>query len=106
MNPYSMNPYQSYPPQTMIQVLGEGAAKAYPVPPGTVLPLWDTETQTIYVKSVDANGFPTITTLDYTIREEKATDDLKALSERIRVLEEKIGGMTSEPVVPAAPESK
>ena len=52
----------------IIWVQGETAARAYNLPNGTTLPLWDCESQTIYIKSVDANGKPTMTVLDYTER--------------------------------------
>lgn len=92
---------QSYQIDPMIQVQGIGAAKAYNVPPNGRAVLWDSEAQTIYVKQVDAVGHPTLTILDYTIREaEKAAPDvLKALSDRISVLEKKLGGMMNEQVV-------
>lgn len=49
-------------------VQGESGAKAYMLPNGTTLPLWDSEAQTIYVKSVDQNGKPSLTILDYVER--------------------------------------
>lgn len=50
-------------------VTGEAGAKAYLVAPNTSVILWDTESQTIYVKSADATGLPSMKTLDYTMRE-------------------------------------
>lgn len=90
--------------QTMIQVQGEYAAKAYNVAPGDRVPLWDTEAQTIYIKSVDVNGFPTMTILDYTIRDpNKVNDPFKDLAARVAALEQRIGGMVNESAVPTAP---
>lgn len=92
---------QPFQPDPMTQVQGIGAAKAYNVPPNGRAVLWDSEAQTIYVKQVDAVGHPTLTILDYTIREAEnaAPDVLKALSDRISVLEKKLGGMMNEQVV-------
>lgn len=92
---------QRYQPDPMTQVQGIGAAKAYNVPPNGRAVLWDSEAQTIYVKQVDAVGHPTLTILDYTIREAENTspDALKALSDRIAVLEKKLGGMMNESAV-------
>lgn len=49
-------------PQTsesyIIWVQGEAGAKSYPVARGTTLPLFDTEGDYIYFKSVDNNGVP------------------------------------------------
>lgn len=52
-------------------VQGEGAAKASYVAPGCTVPFFDSDDQIIYIKSVDANGMPTMEILDYTIREKK-----------------------------------
>ena len=53
----------------LIWVQGEAGAKSYLVAPNTTVQLWDSERQTIYLKSADASGMPSIKTLDYTIRE-------------------------------------
>lgn len=50
-------------------VLGEAGAKSYLVAPNTTVSLWDSESQTIYLKSADASGMPSIKVLDYTIRD-------------------------------------
>lgn len=52
----------------IIWVQGEAGAKSYLVAPNTTVQLWDSEAQTIYLKSADASGMPSIKTLDYTIR--------------------------------------
>lgn len=54
--------------QGMIWVQGEAAGKSYLVAPGNTVPLWDSERQTIYLKSVDNAGIPTMRILDYTER--------------------------------------
>lgn len=55
----------------VIWVQGIDAAKAYPVAPGTAVPLFDVERPTIYIKTTDNIGFPTIKILDYTIRDQQ-----------------------------------
>lgn len=87
--PFTYQPYypQSYqaPTQTasggIIWVQGEAGAKSYLVAPNSTVQLWDSERQTIYLKSADASGMPSMKVLDYTIREaatpppaEKQTD--------------------------------
>ena len=70
--------YQQYYPQyqqqtnnnPMIWVQGETGAKSYLLAPNTTIPLWDSESQTIYLKSSDASGMPSMKILDYTIREQ------------------------------------
>lgn len=97
---YNYYPYQQ---SGIIWVSGEMGAKAYLVAPNNTVQLWDSESQTIYLKSADASGMPSIKTLDYTVRDaqkpqnevlEKKTyyatlDDFKALNERICALEGK-----------------
>lgn len=60
----------NYQPQqgNLIWVQGEAGAKSYMVAPNSTVTLWDSEAQTIYIKSADASGMPSIRTLDYTIR--------------------------------------
>ena len=52
-----------------IWVQGEAGAKSYLVAPGTTVALWDSESTTVYLKSADASGMPSIKILDYTIRD-------------------------------------
>lgn len=59
----------SQQPAGIIWVQGETGAKSYLVAPNTTVALWDSEAQTIYLKSADASGLPTMRILDYTIRE-------------------------------------
>ena len=68
--------YQQYQPQPQAQqsggiiwVQGEAGAKSYLVAPNSTVQLWDSEKQTIYLKSADASGMPSMKTLDYTIRD-------------------------------------
>ena len=52
-----------------IWVQGEAGAKSYLLAPNKTIPLWDSEAQTIYLKSADASGMPSMKILDYTIRD-------------------------------------
>lgn len=52
----------------IIWVQGEAGAKAYLVAPGSTVQLWDSENQTIYLKSADMSGMPSMRVLDYTER--------------------------------------
>lgn len=72
--PQQQQPTQPQPiPQahgsTMIWIQGEAGAKSYLVAPNTTVPLWDSESQKIYLKSVDAAGMPSMKILTYTIEE-------------------------------------
>lgn len=78
--PMTYQPQQMYYPQmqnqgqqtpngnSLIWVSGEAGAKAYLVAPNTTVTLWDSESQTIFLKSADATGMPSMKILDYTIR--------------------------------------
>lgn len=65
------------PPQNfqspLIWVQGEAGAKSYLVAPNNTVALWDSEAQTIYLKSSDASGMPSMKILDYSIREQHKT---------------------------------
>lgn len=54
---------------SIIWVQGEAGAKSYLVAPNTTVQLWDSENQTIYLKSADASGMPSMKVLDYKIRD-------------------------------------
>ena len=56
------------PNQNLIWVQGEAGAKSYLVAPNSTVTLWDTESETIYIKSADASGMPNMKVLDYKIR--------------------------------------
>lgn len=121
--PMTYQPQQMYYPQmpqqnqgqqtpngnSLIWVSGEAGAKAYLVAPNTTVTLWDSESQTIFLKSADATGMPSMKILDYTIRsnapQETTSDahndfatktdvesirkDILALRERVDVLAKK-----------------
>lgn len=86
MYPQFQQPYQQVQPlQTMAQqqsmqaqntgiiwIQGEQAAKSFLIAPNTTVPLFDTEKSSIYLKSADASGMPSMKILDYTIRDQNA----------------------------------
>lgn len=113
-------PYQSYFPQYqpqqqntgLIWVQGEAGAKSYLVAPGSTVVLWDSESQTVYLKSADATGMPSMRILDYQFRdtapqrrpaafsdtgsEIPTREDIKALQSQIDDLRKQIGGMKND----------
>ena len=66
-NPTPM-PMQSQQTNDMIWVLNENEATSYPVAPNNSVVLWDKNNPTIYVKSVNAQGMPSMPILDFTER--------------------------------------
>ena len=77
------------------------------VAPNSIVALWDSELQVIYLKSTDNMGKPTIQYLDYTVREiPKPEDIIKDLQDKVTSLTEQIESMKkgkkkNEPVVSA-----
>lgn len=68
-------PQQANTNNGIIWVQGMAGAKSYLVAPNTTVQLWDSESQTIYLKSADASGMPTIKILDYTIRDNEQSNN-------------------------------
>ena len=92
----------------LIWVSGEAGAKAYLLAPNTTMPLWDSESQTIFLKSTDGSGMPTIKYLDYTVRDAaKPTnnvvegfatkDDLADLAAQLADLKRRMDAMSNRP---------
>lgn len=95
------NPIQTaQPTNDMIWVLGQTEAESYPVAPNNSVVLWDKNNPTIYVKSVNANGIPSMRTLDFTERTQNGSQtptehdckcgDKFATKEQLNALEGKI----------------
>lgn len=61
-------PMQGQPSSDMILVLNENEATSYLVAPNNTVTLWDKNLPVIYVKSVDANGVPSMRVFDYVER--------------------------------------
>lgn len=87
----------------IIWVQGLAGAKSYLVAPNQTVQLWDSESQSIYLKSADASGMPSIKILDYTIRDNTpksaeiqpvndfaTKDELQAIQKEIESLKAKI----------------
>lgn len=113
--------YQQQPQQTqqngIIWVSGEAGAKAYMVAPNNTIQLWDSESQTIYLKSADASGMPSMKILDYTIRDSvkntpvspsvlsddklsafATKEEIRAVSEQITALRDRVDNLTRKKV--------
>ena len=59
-------------------VLNENEATSYPVAPNNTVILWDKNLPTVYIKSVNAQGVPSMRVLDFT--ERTATDQKQPVS--------------------------
>ena len=93
----------------IIWVQGEAGAKSYLVAPNTTVQLWDSEAQTIYLKSADASGMPSMKVIDYTIRDTMPAKQpvtnvayvTKDEFEKLRAEVQKMMEVRHEPVVSA-----
>ena len=107
---YYPSQVQPTAPQTqgngLIWVQGEVAAKSYLVAPGNTVALFDNEAQTIYIKSADSAGMPTMKILDYKVRNEASPagqieahsefatkEDISLIKDEINALRAKFGEM-------------
>ena len=99
---------------------GVAGAQSYQVAPNNTVILWDSDEQSIYIKSADMQGKPSIRILDYTIRSEAprtaqnalygndtqipTKEDISALQSQIDSLKqqiEQLGGMENESTLSA-----
>lgn len=108
MNYYPTNYYQPQTQNSLTWVSGIEGARSWYVAPNSTVALWDSESQTIYLKSADVSGMPTMKILDYALRdaqkpqnglEEIKVDyltksDLEAVLEQIRDLREEIDSLS------------
>ena len=120
-NPYLYNYnnayYQPQPVQTpqnaqqatndIVWVQGEAGAKAYLVAPNTTVTLWDSESPTIYLKTSDGRGIPSMRILDFKERtqnvqsgpvfKDTTSDELKDLRAKYDSLEERLTELENRP---------
>ena len=61
-------PIQGQPTNDFLWVLNENEATSYPVAPNNTVTLWDKNLPTIYIKSVNAQGVPSMRVLDFVER--------------------------------------
>ena len=65
MNYPYYNSYFQPQRQELIKVNGIEGAKNYPLSPGSTVALFDAESDIMYIKSMDAGGFPSIRTFTF-----------------------------------------
>ena len=103
---------QNYTPSGIIWVSGEQEAQMYPIAPNNAVALWARDGKTIFLKSADATGKPSMKTYDLVERAESASDgshtedgktaayatkdDLSAVVGVVRGFDEVLSGVKSE----------
>ena len=78
--PIQQAPMQTQPTNDFLWVLNENEATSYPVAPNNTVTLWDKNLPTIYIKSVNAQGVPSMRILDFTERAATASKTQSAPS--------------------------
>lgn len=107
---------QPTPTNDMIWVLNESEATSYPVALNNSVVLWDKNNPTIYIKSMNAQGVPSMRVLDFSERipdnapktpaEHKCQcggrfapiEDFKRLQEEFEALQEKVEALNAKPI--------
>ena len=108
-------PMQGQPTNDFLWVLNENEATSYPVAPNNTVTLWDKNLPTIYIKSVNAQGVPSMRILDFTERASTAPrtpstpflnspdnfvtlDSFNALKGNVEALRGKLDELNAKPV--------
>ena len=108
-------PMQGQPTNDFLWVLNENEAASYPVAPNNTVILWDKNLPTVYIKSVNAQGVPSMRVLDFTERTATAQkqpvsgpfgssnnfvtiDSFNALKGDVEALRDKLDELNAKPV--------
>ena len=108
-------PMHTQPTNDFIWVLNENEATSYPVLPNNTVTLWDKNLPTIYIKSVNAQGVPSMRVLDFVERTATSTttpagtafnlpnnfvtlDSFNALKVDVEALRDKLDELNAKPV--------
>lgn len=108
-------PMQGQPTNDFLWVLNENEATSYPVAPNNTVTLWDKNLPTIYIKSVNSRGVPSMRILDFTERTATASkttytssfnspdnfvtiDSFNALKGDVEALRGKLDELNAKPV--------
>lgn len=113
--PIQQAPMQGQLTNDFLWVLNENEATSYPVAPNNTVTLWDKNLPTIYIKSVNAQGVPSMRILDFTERTATASktpstasfnspnnfvtlDSFNALKGDVEALRGKLDEMNTKPI--------
>ena len=113
--PIQQAPMQGQLTNDFLWVLNENEATSYPVAPNNTVTLWDKNLPTIYIKSVNAQGVPSMRILDFTERAATASktpstpsfnspnnfvtlDSFNALKGDVEALRGKLDELNAKPV--------
>ena len=108
-------PMQNQPTNDFLWVLNENEATSYPVAPNNTVTLWDKNLPTVYIKSVNAQGVPSMRVLDFVERTSTSPtqavaaafnshnnfvtlDSFNALKSDVEALRDKLDELNAKPV--------
>ena len=98
--PYYNNYFQPQR-QELIRVNGLEGAKNYPLSPSSTVALFDADSDTMFIKSMDAGGFPSIRTFTFLEATSNPTDTtesrLSNLESEIAHIKQALNGFKSIP---------
>ena len=101
MNYPYYNSYFQPQRQELIKVNGIEGAKNYPLSPGSTIALFDAESDIMYIKSMDAGGFPSIRIFTFSEAISTPPSDVEtrisSLETEIAQLKEVLNGIKSVP---------
>ena len=104
-NPYTWQPNTQYPaPSTylhnqrpennLIRVTGPESAKAYPVPPGSSVVLFDADNPIFYLLEKDDSGFPSLRTFEFS--EKAPVVEVQPVPTPTNELKEEVDGLKND----------
>ena len=104
--PIQQAPMQTHPTNDFLWVQNENEATSYPVAPNNTVTLWDKNLPTIYIKSVNAQGVPSMRVLDFVERTSATPtphnfvtlDSFNALKGDVEALRGKLDELNAKPV--------
>ena len=87
------------PVNGLVSVTGIEGAKAYQMPPNSAMPLFDADSDILYLKTTDSAGYPTIREFTFHPVEREADDrqDIGTLEARIAELEKAVADLSQKP---------
>lgn len=97
--PWGYQPLQNaqQPVNGLVSVTGIEGAKAYQLPPNSSMPLFDKDSDILYVKTTDGAGFPTVKAFRFEPMEAEQQASGYVGREEFEELAAKVEGLSSKP---------
>lgn len=92
---YQQQQYQP-PINGLVSVTGIEGAKAYQLPPNSAMPLFDANSDVLYLKTTDAAGYPTIREFEFKPRAAAVTVQDQTVEDRLSKIEAALAELTGK----------